>query len=314
MPGRKKSAATRGPGRFVSTGVVFLAWALTLMVGGAFGLASQKLCRAYRIERDGGRNSVSAVPYRLGVEEAGDRERKAAIIIDDLGPDLAVARGFWELPIPLTLAILPYRKYSREISRQALRHGKEVVLHLPMEPKGYPAVNPGPGSLLVSMDRERIQAEVAQQLDSLPECVGVSGYMGSLFTERPEPMRWALSVVAERGLFFVDSLTTPYSAARGVARELGVPFARRSRFLDGKKSEDAIVKQLCCLADSAVRDGGAIGIAHASAETLAALPKVVAGFADKGIRLVPVSEMITADSPPGAGRREAGMREPAPDG
>ena len=118
-------------------------------------------------------------------------------------------------------------------------------------------------------------------------------------------MRWVLSVVAERHLFFVDNLTTPDSAARSVAMELGVPFAQRTHFLDVDKAEDSIVRQLCRMVDSAVREGGAIGIAHPSSETLAALPKVVAAFQAKGVRLVPVSEMVTShelSSVRGAGR------------
>jgi polysaccharide deacetylase 2 family uncharacterized protein YibQ len=46
------------------------------------------------------------------------------------------------------------------------------------------------------------------------------------------------------------------------------------------------------LVDSAVDQGVAIGIAHPSAETLAALPKVAAAFEVKGVRLVPVSELL----------------------
>ena len=116
--------------------------------------------------------------------------------------------------------------------------------------------------------------------------------MGSLFTEQEIRMGWVLSVVRERHLFFLDSLTTPNSASRCVARELGVPFARRTHFLDVEKSEDSIIRQLCRLLDKAVEQGGAIGIAHPSAETLSALPKVRAAFQDKGVRLVPVSEMV----------------------
>jgi polysaccharide deacetylase 2 family uncharacterized protein YibQ len=218
----------------------------------------------------------------------------AAIVIDDLGQDLKMARKFCELEIPVTLAILPYQRHGRRIAREARRHGKEVILHLPLQPRNYPEVNPGTGALLLSMDREQIQAEVAQQLDALPGCAGVSNHMGSLFTEQEAPMRWVLSVVAERHLFFVDSLTTPHSACRCVARELRVPFAQRTHFLDAEKTEDAIVRQLCGLVDKAVQEGGAIGIAHPSVEALAALPKVSAAFAEKGVRLVPVSHMVAS--------------------
>jgi hypothetical protein len=256
------------------------------------GVVSQGLYRAYRVETVGGRNDLAAAPYQHQEQGATKQEKMAAIVIDDLGLDLKMARKFCELEIPVTLAILPYQRHSRRVAREALRHGKEVILHLPMQPRDFPSVNPGTGALLLSMDREQIQAEVAQQLDALPGCVGVSNHMGSLFTEQEEQMRWVLSVVAERDIFFVDSLTTPSSACRSIAHKLGVPFAQRTHFLDVEKTEDYVVRQLCCLLDEAVQQGGAIGIAHPSEEALAALPKVSAAFAEKGVRLVPLSEMV----------------------
>jgi polysaccharide deacetylase 2 family uncharacterized protein YibQ len=276
---------------------MFLTWCTTLLIGGAVGVVSQGLYRTYRAESVGGGNELAAAPYQTQVLGPTQQENKAAIVIDDLGLDLKMARKFCELEIPVTLAILPYQRHSKRVAREALRHGKEVILHLPLQPRDYPDVNPGTGALLLSMNREQIQAEVAQQLDALPGCVGVSNHMGSLFTEQEVQMRWVLSVLAERHLFFLDSLTTPHSACRCVARDLAVPFVRRTHFLDVERSEDAIVRQLCSLLDKAVQQGGAIGIAHPTEETLAALPKVSAAFAAKGVRLVPVSDMVASHPP-----------------
>ena len=294
MPDRSKLKQSPQPGPMAVRVVVILTWALSLLIVCFFGAVFQSIYEAYRTERADGPAALAAAPYRHQEHEAARPEKRAAIIIDDLGMDLCVARGFWELEIPVTLAVLPYQRYSREVAREAFRHGKEVILHLPLQPKEYPAVNSGTGSLLLSMDREEMQREIAAQLDGLPQCVGVSSHMGSLFTQFAEPVRWVLSVVAERRLFFVDSLTTPNSVVADVARELAVPFVQRTHFLDLEKTEDFIIRQLCSLADSAVRQGGAIGIVHPSEEALSALPKVIPAFAEKGVRLVPVSEMVSS--------------------
>ena len=108
--------------------------------------------------------------------------------------------------MPITLAVLPYRRYSRDVAREAERQGKEVLLHIPLEPRNYPMVNPGTGSLLLSMDREGVQSELTEQILSLPFCLGVSSHMGSSFMEKSESVRWVLSVVKDHGLLFVDSL------------------------------------------------------------------------------------------------------------
>lgn len=293
MSDRSKLTQSRPSGRLVARSARVLAWCLTLLIVGSVGLVFQRIHRAYRLEMTGSRYAL-ADPYQAFEQGPAKPGKRVAILIDDLGPELDMARGFWELEVPVTLAILPYQRYSQEVAREAVRHGKEVLLHLPLQPREYPAVNPGAGSLLLAMDREGIQAEIAAQLDSLPHCVGVSSHMGSRFTEQRQAMSWVLSVLRERNLFFVDSMTTPDSVARSVATESGVPFARRTHFLDLEKTEEAIIRQLLRLAEDAVREGGAIGIAHPSAETLAALPKVAAGFSEKGVRLVPVSEMVSS--------------------
>lgn len=294
MPERTKLTQSVQPGRWVVRLTVSLIWLSTILVVGSSGVIFQKVYRGYRLEMGEGRSALAAAPYRVPLEGSEERERRVAVIIDDLGIDLAMARSFSKLEIPVTLAVLPYQKYSQEVAREGVRRGKEVLLHLPLQPREYPSVNPGTGCLLLSMNREEIQAGLAAALDSLPHCVGVSSHMGSLFTERDKPMGWLLSVVSERDLFFVDSLTTPHSVGYRVAEELGIPFAQRTHFLDLEKTEASIVRQLCRLVDTAVREGGAIGIAHPSEETLLALPKVVAALGEKGVRFVPVSQMVSS--------------------
>ncbi len=258
-----------------------------MVCGALLGVVSHRTHRALRLEEGGGLGVVGET--RARPDPTGGGEGRAAIIIDDLGRDLEEARPFMELEMPITLAVLPYRRYSRRIAEEARRLGKEVILHLPLEPRGYPCLDPGAGTLLLSMERGEIQAEVAEQIDSLPGCVGVGTHMGSLFMERREPVLWMLSVLRERGLFFVDGMTTPKSMGRSVARDLGVPFVGRTHFLDGGKGEDAVIRQLCRLVDSAVRKGRAVGVAHPSGKILSALPKVKAAFVQKHVRLVPVS-------------------------
>jgi len=45
-----------------------------------------------------------------------------------------MARKFINLPFPITMAVLPHKLYSVEISLLAKEKGKSVILHLPLEP------------------------------------------------------------------------------------------------------------------------------------------------------------------------------------
>lgn len=231
--------------------------------------------------------------YSSAAPDGGRRfEPRVAIVIDDLGQDFKMGEKFLGLGVPLTYSILPYRPHSATLAAEICRRGGEVLLHLPLEPKGYPEVNPGAGCILAAMDREEIQAEVSDQIDSLPCCMGVSSHMGSRFTEIPEVTAWMLGVVQERGLFFLDSLTTPRSVVGASAIDKHLPFVQRTLFLDQDRNVDAIVRQLCRLADHASLRGWAVGIGHPFRETLDALPKGLAAFSQKGIRLVPISDLV----------------------
>ncbi|MEZ4576956.1 MAG: divergent polysaccharide deacetylase family protein [Desulfobacterales bacterium] len=61
-----------------------------------------------------------------------------AIIIDDFGYDLEMAKKFLALDPNLTCAVLPHSVYFRQIAELARKSGHEVMLHQPMEPVEYP--------------------------------------------------------------------------------------------------------------------------------------------------------------------------------
>ena len=71
---------------------------------------------------------------------------RLAVVIDDAGYDLEALQPFLDLPMPLAVAVLPNLPHSGEAARRVLAAGKELLLHLPMEPEG--GENPGPGALL----------------------------------------------------------------------------------------------------------------------------------------------------------------------
>jgi polysaccharide deacetylase 2 family uncharacterized protein YibQ len=69
---------------------------------------------------------------------------RIAIIIDDLGYQLEAGRRAIDLPGPVAFAVLPGTPQGRQLARIANEHGKEVLLHLPLEAVDYhgPAMQP----------------------------------------------------------------------------------------------------------------------------------------------------------------------------
>ena len=102
-----------------------------------------------------------------------------AVIIDDVGHSKPAARPFIEMDHPVALSILPGRTFSWNLAAEAAQRGKTILLHLPMEPEGYPGIDPGPGAILLSQSREEMREVLERDLASIPGVVGINNHMGS---------------------------------------------------------------------------------------------------------------------------------------
>lgn len=231
----------------------------------------------------------------LSFDSQGVAEKKGkprvAVIIDDMGYDPQVASAFARIPEPLCFSVLPSAPYTGEIADEAFREGKELLLHLPMEPKDYPKVTPGPGALLLSMDDQELRKTLDRDLSQVPGACGVNHHMGSSFTENRAKMLVVLGELRKRNLFYIDSRTTKDTQALVLAKELGVPAARRRVFLDNDLDPEAIKMQFKRLMSMARHRGAAIGIGHAHKETAVALGRLFREM-DGEIEIVPVSELV----------------------
>jgi len=218
-----------------------------------------------------------------------------SIIIDDMGYDRHLCEKFIRLKAPITCSILPESPYHVEIAKYAHKMGKCIMLHLPMEPIQYPAVNPGPGALLSSMPPDTITRVLKQDLALVPYISGVNNHMGSRLTADSDKMNQVLLILKTKGLFFIDSRTTAKSKARSAARLFKVPFAERDVFLDNVASKDRIKKQLEKLIRIAKKNGTAIGIGHPHKATLDAISEMLPQM-KKETRLVYASELVYVPS------------------
>lgn len=215
---------------------------------------------------------------------------KIAILIDDMGNSKKVDDAVLSINAPLTIAVLPLLKESRRTAESANSSGKEVLLHLPMEPQDYPRSNPGQGALFTSMDDIAIVTQLYEDIKSVPGIKGVNNHMGSRFTEDKEKMRIVLKQLKDNDLFFIDSKTSPRSKNDKMAREIGIKAAARDVFLDNEQNEGYINEQIKVLKGTAVKNGYAIGIGHPHPETLAALKKALPEI-QKDFDIVHASEL-----------------------
>ncbi len=216
---------------------------------------------------------------------------KIAIIIDDVGYDQKIAQKFLELEGPLTFAVLPRAPFNPLIIEAAHDKGFEIMLHLPMEPKEYPKINPGPGALLSDMDPDQLIFQLNQNLMGIPYLRGVNNHMGSKMTTSSSQMRQIFTILKKKGLYFIDSRTTADTICRSSAKLLKIQFAQRDIFIDHLIEPKFIQKQLNLLIKQARKNGQAVGIAHPHSKTFEVLhdlfPKI-----KREAQLVPASEVV----------------------
>lgn len=215
-----------------------------------------------------------------------------AIIIDDMGTSLQEARELLAIGLPITFSVIPGLPRDRAVAEMAHQQGGRVMLHIPMEPQGYPERRLEKNGLLLSQSEGEIAERVRGYLQAVPHAVGANNHMGSRFTEDGEKMAVVLSVLKERGLFFIDSRTSPKSVGLQLARQLGIEAGTRNVFLDNVQEVGAIKVQLEEAVRIARRKGGAIAIGHPHPATIRALRELMPELRDSGINFVYASELV----------------------
>ena len=216
-----------------------------------------------------------------------------AIIMDDIGYRHREDQEVMALPGALAVSILPHSPHAAEMANLAAAAGKDVMLHLPMEPlrEGENA-SLGPGALMLSMDRIALMWTLDQNLRSVPTAVGVNNHMGSLLTRDTQHMQWLMESLRIHDKFFVDSVTSDRSVAAEVARRKGVPNLRRDIFLDDARDARNLQSNFQDLIRIARQKGSALAIGHPHPETIALLRTELPRLNSLGVRLVSVPQLL----------------------
>ena len=214
------------------------------------------------------------------------------LVIDDFGyRNDNISDGFLNLSIPITCAIIPGHTASKKFAEKAISYGKEVIIHMPMESENY---SPGEDEykLLTSMTSELLENKLIQAFESLPEAIGMNNHQGSKATSDSKTMTVLASVLKDRGKYFIDSRTSSLTIGEKTMISFGVPTARRNIFLDNNNDLDKIEEQMNKLANSAKKNGVAVGLGHARKNTLSVIEKVVPDLLDKGFVFQFASQVV----------------------
>jgi hypothetical protein len=216
---------------------------------------------------------------------------RIAIILDDGGYPLSegaleLVKAGW----PITVSIFPFLSCSKNVANLVKKNNGEVMLHLPMEANQPTKLK---GTILVNMKEDEIRENVRAAIEAIPHISGVNNHMGSKATADQKTMETTLSEIKEKGLYFVDSVTTEKSCAAKLASAMGLRTGIRKVFLDNKDDQEYVAKQFSILLQMARKNGEAIAIGHITKRSTAAfLKEEIPKLKEKGYELVLVSEMV----------------------
>lgn len=216
---------------------------------------------------------------------------KIALIFDDLGESLEQLKMIFSLKIPLTVSIIPNRRFSKSIAYISVRSGYTVLIHLPMEPKNKNFVKKAYPFIEADMYPNKIASITRSYLNSLQIAKGVNNHMGSKITENRDLMRIILAEVKKKNLFFIDSRTSDNSVAYDTAKEMGLQCWYNEGFIDSEKDEESIKKKLYRFIDVARKKGKIVVIAHPSKRTIKILKEELPRIKDK-VKFITVEEFF----------------------
>lgn len=229
--------------------------------------------------------------YARPFEEPGGRPR-IAIMLAGLGlSQSATKAAIQQLPGSVTLGFAPYARGLEAWMNEARAAGHEVFLELPMEPFDYPDSDPGPHTLLTTLDHSDNIDRLDWLLSRTSGYVGVTNFMGDKFTSSPESLVPVLEALRDRGLMFLDARTSRESVAGDLATQIELPRALNNRFLDNEASRIAIDARLLELEEIAKTVGYAVGIGFPYPVTLERIARWSATLDAKGIDLAPMSAL-----------------------
>ncbi|MDH2925516.1 hypothetical protein EV693_10555 [Nicoletella semolina] len=214
---------------------------------------------------------------------------KLAIVIDDIGYRAKNDEAIYQLPKEVAVAIIPSTAQATARAKQAFGQQRDVIIHLPMQPKNK-AQPIEREALLVGMNEAEVRKLMAFAQQKVPYAVGLNNHMGSLATTDKALMRHLMTILAEQKLFFLDSKTAGKSVAVATAKEAGVKALVRHIFLDDSDELVDVERQFQRAIEYARKYGTAIVIGHPRKNSIEVLQKGLANL-PTDIQLVSMSHL-----------------------
>lgn len=236
------------------------------------------------------------LPFIIRILIAGEKNnyKYIALIIDDFGNNTSDTQDFLDLKIKFTGAVMPGLENSEKDMLNLKKTGKEIILHMPMEPHHGKKSWLGPNCLLKNLDDEQVKKNILKSLEEIKFAVGVNNHMGSKIMEDERILNIFFKILKEKELIFVDSKTTNKSIAKNLAQKYNLGFYERDIFIDDKNL-DVVKKNLVKALEIAKGKKFVIAIGHVGPAggkiTAQAIKEFYDKYKNQKIKFVTLSEL-----------------------
>ncbi|MEA2987863.1 MAG: uncharacterized protein QOG83_574 [Alphaproteobacteria bacterium] len=245
-----------------------------------------------KVAQDGARPAdVFARPVKTIVGKPN--APRVAIVVGGLGiGSTATGDALKKLPGPVTFAFAPYAgELERQIAR-ARSDGHEVLLQVPMEPFDYPDNDPGPQTLLTTLDAGQNVDRLHWLMSRFQGYVGIANFMGARFTASEQALAPVLRETAKRGLLYLDDGSSSRSLASQIAGANNLAFTKADVVLDTVPAPADVDRALARLEALARDRGVAVGIASALPVSIDRIARWAKAAESRGVLVVPITAAV----------------------
>ena len=223
---------------------------------------------------------------------SGAGGKRIALVIGGLGlSQTGTQRTIEKLPPEITLAFAPSGNSLERWMREARKQGHELLVQVPMEPFGYPQIDPGPQTLRLASSAETNLENLHWAMSRLTNYTGIMNYMGGRFAGDEAAMAPVLGDLAMRGLLFFNDGTAGGPRLSETVRGKGVPYVEGNVVIDTSRNRGDILAQLTALEALAERDGQAVGSGSALELTVDTVAEWANEAKKRGFEIVGISAL-----------------------
>jgi hypothetical protein len=215
---------------------------------------------------------------------------RIALIVTGIGLDQTLSQAALDrLPGPVTFGFDPYADNVTDNIANARSLGHEALLGLPLEPLDYPRQDPGPLTLLTSLDASQNTDRLMKLMGKASGYIGFVAIMGARFEGENSSLLPVLETLKRRGLMFADNKAPEQSVVAPIATQMKLAWAAGNSVIDSESDPATIDQTLAGLETIAKRNGAALGIAALSPALLDRVSTWLPSLDGKGVVLAPAS-------------------------